>query len=137
MRKSLMLCGAAAILLCVGTAWGQVCERGASLYEQAMSAGKVQAKIQLLQDSISACPNYPALIELGKMYAGLNRLDESEAVLKQAQDLADDDESKASALAYPGADFRRDRPLSGVGGRLSRVDRPPCFRQCKRDAQGQ
>ncbi|MFH1136431.1 MAG: OmpA family protein [Pseudomonadota bacterium] len=102
MNRLMAVMASVLVFIFSGLAWGEVCEQGRTLYEQAAATGDPATKAQLLEESMAACPGYAAAVELGKTYAALNRLRESETALQKALELAGDDSAKAAALAYLG-----------------------------------
>jgi outer membrane protein OmpA-like peptidoglycan-associated protein len=85
-----------------GAAAAMDCQRSAEDYERAKSAGDRQARIEWLQRSIAACPNFNAWYMLGRLYAKKGRLDPAEHAFTQARAVAGTPRTEALALGRQG-----------------------------------
>ncbi|MDJ0668863.1 MAG: OmpA family protein [Desulfobacterales bacterium] len=85
-----------------GPASAMDCRRSAEDYERAKSAGDRQARIQWLQRSIEACPNFNAWYMLGRLYSKQGRLDQASHAFAQARAVSATPQADALALGRQG-----------------------------------
>lgn len=85
-----------------GLASAMDCRRSAEDYERAKSAGDRHERIQWLQRSIAACPNFNAWYMLGRLYSKKGRLDQAAHAFTQARAVAGTPRAEALALGRQG-----------------------------------
>ena len=85
-----------------GLASAMDCRRSADDYERAKSAGDRQERIQWLQRSIEACPNFNAWYMLGRLYSKMGRLEQAAHAFAQARAVAGAPQAEALALGRQG-----------------------------------
>ncbi len=75
------------------------CERGETLYNQAIKQNDLKRRIELLEQSLTVCRNFNAVYELGKAYQANNQLAKAELCFRDAQALNAADDLIARAAA--------------------------------------
>lgn len=78
------------------------CRRGADYYQQARSAANDQQRIEWLQRSTAACPNFNAWYMLGRLYSGQGLHDQAVYAFTRARAVAHSIRSEALALGRLG-----------------------------------
>ena len=78
------------------------CRLGADYYYRAKSAANHQQRIQWLQRSTAACPNFNAWYMLGRLYSRQGQLDQAANAFSQARAVAGSIQTEALALGRQG-----------------------------------